>query len=437
MHAPRERRALVLETSRDHLQPEVEEVPEHRLQVEALGPADLGVLGRDQARQIDVDVDLQRRVLEQIRHHHLLVGVALQLELDPHIVGGHVANVHERRQPAAERHVADALHELGLVDGIGDARDDDRLARARRVARFPGGPETDGARPGAVDLLDLLRRVQDLAAGGEVGALDPAAQLHAGELVVVEKLEQRRADLAHVVRRDVGRHADGNAGRAVDEQIRDARREHDRFRPRPVEVGAHCHGVLLELEQQLIGEAGEPGFRVAICRGGIAVERSEVPRTVDEGVAQREGLRHSHQGVVHRGIAVRMVVAQHGADDGRRLAMLGVGPQVLLPHRVEDAPLHGLQTVADVGQGAGRDDRQGVVQIACACRLVQRDLPVAARRRTPGRRRRRRGRSARLGLVGVRQIEQGEIGIGGSALGQDAGPSWSSVFRLRATGCPG
>ena len=106
-----QRLELVLEPLGDDLEPEVQEVPEDRVQVEPLGPADLGVLGRNEARQVDDEVGLERRVLEEIRHHHLRVGVLLQLERDPHVVGRHVLDVEERRQLAAQHDVGDALDE--------------------------------------------------------------------------------------------------------------------------------------------------------------------------------------------------------------------------------------------------------------------------------------------------------------------------------------
>ena len=79
---------------------------------------------------------------------------------------------------------------------------------------------------------------------------------------------------------------------------------------------------------------------------------------------------------------MRVVVAHHVADDLRALAVLGVGGEVLLPHRVEDAALHRLQPVADVGQRARGDDRERVVEIAGLRRFVQRDAfgDAAARR---------------------------------------------------------
>ena len=71
---------------------------------------------------------------------------------------------------------------------------------------------------------------------------------------------------------------------------------------------------------------------------------------------------------------MRVVAAHHVADHLRALAVLGVGRQVLLPHRVEDAALHRLQAVADVGQRARGDDRERVVEIPRLRRLVQRDV---------------------------------------------------------------
>ena len=62
---------------------------------------------------------------------------------------------------------------------------------------------------------------------------------------------------------------------------------------------------------------------------------------------------------------MRMELAQHLADDGRALAELRVGVEVqVVVHGVQDPPLHGLEAVAHVGQGARGDDADGVVQIA-------------------------------------------------------------------------
>ena len=77
-------------------------------------------------------------------------------------------------------------------------------------------------------------------------------------------------------------------------------------------------------------------------------------------------LRHAHQRVVHRGVAVRVVLADDVADHARGF-LVGLVPVVTeLAHGVQDAAVHGLQAVAHVGQRAAHDDAHGVVEIRLA-----------------------------------------------------------------------
>jgi hypothetical protein len=70
---------------------------------------------------------------------------------------------------------------------------------------------------------------------------------------------------------------------------------------------------------------------------------------------------------------VRVVAAHDIADHLRALAVFGIRCQVLLPHRVEDAALNRLETVADVGQRAGGDHRQRVIQVPALRGFVERN----------------------------------------------------------------
>ena len=143
------------------------------------GRPDFGVLRGNQAGEVDGEVDLQRRVLEEVRHDHLLVGVLLHLDRDAHVFGREILDVEQLRQLAADHDLGDALDELRLVHGVGHAVDVDRLGRSRLRSDVPGAAQADRARSGLVDLLQLVRRIENLPAGGEVGALDVAAQLRA------------------------------------------------------------------------------------------------------------------------------------------------------------------------------------------------------------------------------------------------------------------
>ena len=276
--------------------------------------------------------------------------------------------------------VADPLDQHRLVHGVGDAGDVDRLLGAADRAGFPGGAQPDAAGAGAVDLLHLLGRVEDLAAGREIRPLHPAAQLRHRQIRVVEQLDERLAHLGEVVRRDVGGHPHRDAGGAVDEQVRDARRQHHRLGLGAVVVGPERHRLLVDLLQDLVRDAGQPALGIAHRRRRIAVERAEVARAVDQRIAQRERLRHADQRLVEGRVAVRVVAAHHVADHLGALAVLGVGGEVLLPHREQDAALHRLEAVAHVGQRARGDHRERVVQVAALRGVVQRHRAAAVAR---------------------------------------------------------
>jgi hypothetical protein len=101
----------------------------------------------------------------------------------------------------------------------------------------------------------------------------------------VHQHHERVHDLAQVVRRNVGRHADGDARRAIDEQVRNARRQDDGLLLVLVVVRDEVDGVLVDVGEQLVSDARHAGFGVAHGRRRIAVDRAEVPLAVDERIA--------------------------------------------------------------------------------------------------------------------------------------------------------
>ena len=127
-------------------------------------------------------------------------------------------------------------------------------------------------------------------------------------------------DLAEVVGRDVGGHADRDPGRAVDQQVGEPCRQNGRLGHRAVVVGRPVDGVLVDVvAEQLLGQPGEADLGVPHGRRRVAVDRAEVALAVDQGVAHGEVLRHADRGVVDRLVAVRVVLTHDVADDARRL----------------------------------------------------------------------------------------------------------------------
>ena len=74
-------------------------------------------------------------------------------------------------------------------------------------------------RPGSVG-VEQPGSTEDERSGREIGTFDVTHQLVGRRLWVLEKMQRRVDDLTEVVRRDICRHPDRDALRAVDEQVR-------------------------------------------------------------------------------------------------------------------------------------------------------------------------------------------------------------------------
>ena len=183
-------------------------------------------------------------------------------------------------------------------------------------------------------------------------------------LVVLQVPLDAGRDLAQVVRRDVGGHPDRDALRAVDEQVREPRGQHDGLGRPAVVVRPEVDGLLVDVPQHLHRQRGQAALGVPHGGGRVVARRAEVALPVDQRHPHRPRLGHPHERVVDRAVAVRVVVAHHLADHPRALEVPAVGPEAAVVHRVEDARVHRLEPVAHVGQRPPDDDRHRVVDVA-------------------------------------------------------------------------
>ncbi len=132
---------------------------------------------------------------------------------------------------------------------------------------------------------------------------------------IVEQGDAGVDDFGEVVRRDVGRHADGDAAGAVDDEVGDAGGQDGRLERGLVVVGGEVDGVGVDVGEHLAGDAGHAGFGVTHGGGWVAVDGAEVALAIDERIAEGEGLGHADHGVVDGGVAVGVVVTHDVADD--------------------------------------------------------------------------------------------------------------------------
>ena len=133
-----------------------------------------------------------------------------------------------------------------------------------------------------------------------------------------------------VVRRDVGGHADRDAAAAVDQQVREPRREHDRLLGAAVVGRLTVDGVLVDLAEQLHRQRREPRLGVAAApragRWGRASRSSRARRSAGSAARSPGPCARARR---RSPVAVRVVVAHHVAD--RRSPTSGAGGRAACP----------------------------------------------------------------------------------------------------------
>ena len=185
-------------------------------------------------------------------------------------------------------------------------------------------------------------------------------------------MEQRSAQLIDIVRRDVGRHADGNAGRAVGKKVGKRGGKDDGLLIGAVVSGPEVHRVFVNAVEQRLGGQRHAAFGVAHGRRVIAIDVAEIALAIDQRVSNGKILGQAHKRVINRLIAVRMEVAHHLANDLGALLVTAFRIKPQLAHRIEDAPVDRLEAVAHIRERAVHDGGERVGEIALLQGLAQR-----------------------------------------------------------------
>ena len=294
-----------------------------------------------------------------------------RLQHQAHILGALVAHIAQDRDLAGVDQLGDALDQFGFLHLVGDLGDDDLPGAPAQLLDAPGGAQPEPAAPGAVGLQHAVARLDQHPAGGEIGPRDHLDQGLGPGVRVADQVQQRLGQLAGVVRRDRGRHADRDAGGAVGEQVGEGGGQNLGLLVLAVEGGAQVDRVLVHALQQGGGDVGQAGLGVAVGGGPVAVDVAEVALAVDQRIAQAEVLRRAHQRVVDRLVAVGVILADHVADHAGGLLVALAGVELELAHGPEQPAVDRLQPVAGIRQGPVHDRREGIGEVALAQRAGQ------------------------------------------------------------------
>ena len=84
-------------------------------------------------------------------------------------------------------------------------------------------------------------------------------------------------------------------------------------------------------------------------------------------------MRHAHNGVIDRLVAVRVVLTDHITHDTGRLLVRSVPVVVQLMHGEQDPAVNRLEAIARIGQGASHNHAHGVIEVTAPHFLFQTD----------------------------------------------------------------
>ena len=157
---------------------------------------------------------------------------------------------------------ADPRHHGGLVHLVGNFRDDDGFAVLAEGLDLHLAAHHDRAAAEMIGRADALAPEDD-AAGRKIRSRNDVDEFVDGERGIVDQRDAGVDHFAEIVRRDVGGHADRDAAGAVDQQVRELRRQDPRLLERAVVVVLEIDGVLVDVVEQRLRDLGQARFGVA------------------------------------------------------------------------------------------------------------------------------------------------------------------------------
>src|SRR5436190_4633953 len=302
-----------------------------------------------------------RSVFVKIVDHNLGIAVALQFDNDSRIFVGLVTNGANVCQHFFVYQGCNAFDEGCAIDVVWNLSHDDLSSAAfeHLDARF--APHLHAAAAGLEILFDS-RHTADDASGWEVRPFDVFHQLLERDFRVVDLGTDSINDFAEIVRWNVGRHADSDAGSAVNEQIWKGSWKNRRFGAGFVIIWDEIHGILIHVRHQRCAEMSHPRFGVTHGRRGIAFDGAEVTLPVDKRFTHCPRLGHVDERRINYRFAVRMVISAGVAADLRAFAVLSPRKEREIVHRIENSALRWLESVPRIRQCARNNNRHRVIE---------------------------------------------------------------------------
>ena len=194
---------------------------------------------------------LQRRHLEELVEDDIRIGITLHVDDNPHpLAARFIVYIRDTLDFSFLYQIGNVFNKLLLVDSIRNLCNNN-LVVVLIALNLSLGTHHDTSAPRLIGILDSLQTVY-VCPCREVGSRNELHQSVCRNIRIVDIGTAAVNHLAEIMRRDIRRHAHGNAVTAVYQQIGNLRRHHGRLAQRIVEVVDHVHRILLDIVHDVL-----------------------------------------------------------------------------------------------------------------------------------------------------------------------------------------
>ena len=270
-----------------------------------------------QGQHDSTEAVLHLRVLVELIQDDIGIGITAQINDNPHAIAiRFIPEIRDTFNRLITYQISDFLDQLGLVDLIRDLRHNDARLAVGKDLDMGIGPHRHDAAACHIRLAYTVGS-HDETARWEIRSLDDCHELLDRRIRVVDEHEHAINDLAHIMRRDIRRHADRDTRGTIDQQLRELRRQHDWFLQGLIVVRHEVNGFLFDILQHELSYLGHPDFRITHSRRWIAIDGTKVAVAIRQHVANGKILGHAHDCIIYRAVAMRMIFTKNFTDDTR------------------------------------------------------------------------------------------------------------------------
>ncbi len=254
-------------------------------------------------------------MLVELVQHHLCNNAALELDHHPNLPVGFIPNIGNPGYGLVGNQMKHLGKQQIFFHLIRDFRNDDLF--------FPGGcllndcpcPHRNTSLSGGVHVPDA-GSADDNPCGRKVGTRHVSHKFSQRHLRVIKHCNKHINHLTQIVRRDSRQISDADAGRAVDEEVRQQRGKYRRLSRRFLVVRLKIDSIFVDIHQHIVGDRSEAALRITHRPRRIAVDGSKIPLPINKWIADRKFLCQSHKGIVDGLVSVRVEVLHDLANDG-------------------------------------------------------------------------------------------------------------------------